>query len=96
MGRRTTPPFDAQRFLESAGLGKHVVVYAPKEVIFSQGDPCDSVMYVRTFSGQTFGLRLGTHQPAPNTPLIPRAGVRRAPDAALMSGTRVQGPGKGP
>jgi CRP/FNR family cyclic AMP-dependent transcriptional regulator len=48
MGRRTTPPFDAQRFLESVGLGKHVVVYAPKEVIFSQGDPCDSVMYVRS------------------------------------------------
>src|ERR1700686_277896 len=48
MGRRTTPPFDAQRFLESAGLGKRVVLYAPKAVIFSQGDPCDSVMYVRS------------------------------------------------
>jgi CRP/FNR family cyclic AMP-dependent transcriptional regulator len=40
--------FDAQAFLESAGLGKRVVSYARKEVIFSQGDPSDSVMYVRT------------------------------------------------
>jgi CRP-like cAMP-binding protein len=41
-------PFDAQAFLETAGLGKRVVAYARKDVIFSQGDPCDSVMYLRT------------------------------------------------
>jgi CRP/FNR family cyclic AMP-dependent transcriptional regulator len=41
-------PFDAQVFLESAGLGKRVVSYAGKDIIFSQGDPCDSVMYLRT------------------------------------------------
>jgi CRP/FNR family cyclic AMP-dependent transcriptional regulator len=41
-------PFDVQAFLETAGLGKHVVTYARKDVIFSQGDPCDSVMYLRT------------------------------------------------
>jgi CRP-like cAMP-binding protein len=40
--------FDAQAFLESAGLGKQIVSYARKEVVFSQGDPCDSVLYVRT------------------------------------------------
>jgi CRP/FNR family cyclic AMP-dependent transcriptional regulator len=40
--------FDAQAFLESAGLGKRIVSYARKDVIFSQGDPSDSVMYVRT------------------------------------------------
>lgn len=27
--------------------GKRIVIYAEKEVIFSQGDPCDSVMYLR-------------------------------------------------
>src|SRR2546421_12512668 len=41
-------PFDAQAFLETAGLGKRVVTYARKDVIFSQGDLCDSVMYIRT------------------------------------------------
>ena len=40
-------PFDAHAFLESAGLGKRVATFARSDVIFSQGDPCDSVMYVR-------------------------------------------------
>jgi CRP/FNR family cyclic AMP-dependent transcriptional regulator len=39
--------FNAQAFLESAGLGKRVVAYVRGEVIFSQGDACDSVMYVQ-------------------------------------------------
>ena len=41
-------PFDAQAFLESAGLGKRIVNYARRDVIFSQGDPCDSVMYLQS------------------------------------------------
>lgn len=48
MAPRKKPPFDAQVFLESAGLGKQVVTYARKEVVFSQGGPCDSVMYLRS------------------------------------------------
>src|SRR5437899_11639729 len=47
MATRKTRPFDAQAFLESAGLGKQVVSYARKAVVFSQGDPCDSVMYLQ-------------------------------------------------
>ena len=45
-GRRT--PFNALTSLESAGLGNKVVTYARKDVIFSQGDPSDSVMLVRS------------------------------------------------
>ena len=41
-------PFDAQAFLEAAGLGKRVVAFEPAAVVFSQGDPCESVMYLRT------------------------------------------------
>ena len=48
MAPRKTRPFDARAFLESAGLGKRVVTYTRKEVVFSQGDPCDSVMYLRS------------------------------------------------
>jgi CRP/FNR family transcriptional regulator, cyclic AMP receptor protein len=48
MAPRKKRPFDAQAFLESAGLGKRVVTYAGKEIVFSQGDPCDSVMYVQS------------------------------------------------
>ena len=40
--------FDARAFLESAGLGSQVVVYGRGDVIFSQGDACDSVMYIRS------------------------------------------------
>jgi len=48
MPPRKDRPFDAKAFLESAGLGKQVVSYAPGDVIFSQGDACDSVMYLRS------------------------------------------------
>jgi CRP-like cAMP-binding protein len=41
-------PFDAQAFLESAGLGKRIVTCAPGHVLFSQGDRSDTVMYVRS------------------------------------------------
>ena len=47
MAPKRKRPFDAQAFLDSTGLGKRVVAYARREVIFSQGDPCDSVMYLQ-------------------------------------------------
>ena len=43
-----TRSFDARAFLESAGLGKRTVTYARGDVIFSQGDASDTVLYVRT------------------------------------------------
>ena len=48
MSPKNKRPFDAHAFLESAGLGKRVVTYARADIIFSQGDPCDTVMYVRS------------------------------------------------
>jgi CRP/FNR family transcriptional regulator, cyclic AMP receptor protein len=39
-------PFDT--FLASPGLERRVVSYARRQVIFSQGDPADHVMYVRS------------------------------------------------
>jgi CRP/FNR family cyclic AMP-dependent transcriptional regulator len=48
MPRRKPSPFDAQAFLDSAGLGKRPVPYGPDEVLFSQGDRADSVMYLRS------------------------------------------------
>jgi CRP-like cAMP-binding protein len=40
-------PFDVHAFLESTGIGKRAVSYAPRAVLFSQGDPCDSIMYIQ-------------------------------------------------
>jgi CRP/FNR family cyclic AMP-dependent transcriptional regulator len=47
MQTRKKRPFDAHAFLESAGFGKRILHYGRRDVIFSQGDPCDSVMYLR-------------------------------------------------
>src|SRR5438874_695781 len=47
MAKRTSG-FNVEAFLESAGLSKKIVNYGPSEVIFAQGDSCDSVMYIQT------------------------------------------------
>jgi CRP-like cAMP-binding protein len=39
--------FDAQRFLESAGVAKTPIEYPPLSVIFSQGDPSTTVMFIQ-------------------------------------------------
>ena len=41
------PAFDAQAFLESAGIPKNIVQYRPLSVIFAQGDPSDSILYIQ-------------------------------------------------
>lgn len=45
---KTTNSFNAQAFLDSAGFSKKIVNYGRDESIFSQGDRCQSVMYVQT------------------------------------------------
>ena len=40
-------PFVAQTFLTSAGFAKQVVTFPHNAVIFSQGDSCESVMYIK-------------------------------------------------
>jgi CRP-like cAMP-binding protein len=41
------PEFDTAAFLASAGLGRRIIQFAPKETFFSQGDTADSVFYLR-------------------------------------------------
>ncbi len=41
------PVFNAQTFLDSAGVARKVVEFERKETIFSQGDPARSVMYIQ-------------------------------------------------
>ena len=43
-----THAFDARAFLESTAVGKRVVIFARGDIVFSQGDPCESVMFIRT------------------------------------------------
>jgi CRP-like cAMP-binding protein len=41
------PGFDTAAFLANAGLGRRIVQLEPKENFYSQGDPADSVFYLR-------------------------------------------------
>ncbi len=45
--------FDAQNFLDSAGIARKVAEFKKKETIFSQGDPSKNVLYI-----QRGGVRL--------------------------------------
>jgi len=39
--------FNAQAFLDSAGIARKIVDYRRGQVIFTQGDPCEHVLYVQ-------------------------------------------------
>jgi CRP-like cAMP-binding protein len=41
-------PFDAQAFLDSAGVERRIVEFRRAEPIYSQGDSCDAVLYIQT------------------------------------------------
>ena len=47
MSTKRKTPFDAQAFLESAGLARRIVEFTRANVIYAQGDPCESVMYIQ-------------------------------------------------
>jgi CRP/FNR family transcriptional regulator, cyclic AMP receptor protein len=48
-----SPTFDVKSFLELAGLGKKVVPFHNKDILFAQGDPARSIFYI-----QEGGVRL--------------------------------------
>ena len=41
------PAFDAEAFLESAGVARRVVTYRKGNTVFAQGEPSDTVMYIQ-------------------------------------------------
>ena len=43
----TSPVFNVQSFLDSAGLGKKLAKFKRKETIFVQGDPANNVLYIQ-------------------------------------------------
>src|SRR5689334_18462165 len=48
MPRRKVKAFDAKVFLESNGVGRRVVKYARRDIVFSQGDRSETVMYIQS------------------------------------------------
>ena len=47
MKSKQSGTFDAQAFLESAGIARRIVKFRRGEVIFTQGDACEDVMYIQ-------------------------------------------------
>jgi CRP/FNR family transcriptional regulator, cyclic AMP receptor protein len=47
-GQAPAAAFSAQAFLDSVGVSKTVVQYGRHEAIFTQGDVCEDVMYIRS------------------------------------------------
>jgi CRP/FNR family cyclic AMP-dependent transcriptional regulator len=45
--KASSPEFDLQEFLDSAGLSRTIAKYSKSAVIFSQGDPATEVMYLQ-------------------------------------------------
>jgi CRP/FNR family transcriptional regulator, cyclic AMP receptor protein len=45
--RMGPPAFDLERFLHSVGNSRRQVTFKPSDVIFAQGDPCNTVLYVQ-------------------------------------------------
>jgi CRP-like cAMP-binding protein len=47
MKSKGRPAFNAQAFLDSAGVARKVVEFQIKATIFAQGDPAKTVMYIQ-------------------------------------------------
>jgi CRP/FNR family cyclic AMP-dependent transcriptional regulator len=47
MKSKQTGTFSAQTFLDSAGIARKIVEYRRTEVIFTQGDLCEHVLYIQ-------------------------------------------------
>jgi CRP/FNR family cyclic AMP-dependent transcriptional regulator len=47
MARKGSKPFSSQSFLTSVGPGRKLLTFKPKQTVFSQGDPADSVFYIQ-------------------------------------------------
>ena len=46
-GKRKVSTFNAEAFLNSAGLARTITEFGKKETLFSQGDPCRTIMYIQ-------------------------------------------------
>jgi CRP/FNR family cyclic AMP-dependent transcriptional regulator len=47
MKSKSAAVFDAQAFLDSSGVKRKMVEYRRSQAVFTQGDPCEHVMYIQ-------------------------------------------------
>ena len=46
-GKKKPVTFDAEAFLNSAGVARTMMAFERKKTLFSQGEPCKNVMYIQ-------------------------------------------------
>jgi CRP/FNR family cyclic AMP-dependent transcriptional regulator len=46
-GKKKPGTFDAEAFLNSAGVSRAMMEFGKNEMLFSQGDPCTHMIYIR-------------------------------------------------
>ena len=46
-GKKMLAPFNAEAFLNSAGVARTITEFGRKQTLFSQGDPCKNIMYIQ-------------------------------------------------
>jgi CRP/FNR family transcriptional regulator, cyclic AMP receptor protein len=47
MARKGSKPFSSHSFLTGLGPGRKLLTFKPKQTVFSQGDPAESVFYIQ-------------------------------------------------
>jgi CRP/FNR family cyclic AMP-dependent transcriptional regulator len=77
--------FDLGRFLQSAGRSRRTVRYEPGQVIFSQGEPCTSVLYV-----QRGAVKLSLLSPAGKEAVLAILGHRDFFGEGCLAGQRLR------
>ena len=64
--------FDAQAFLDSAGVSRKIAEFRRRQAIFTQGDPADDVLYI-----QQGGVKLCVVNEAGREAVVAMLGPRR-------------------
>jgi len=79
------PAFNAQAFLDSSGVSKQAVTYAKGEVVFTQGDRCDAVMYI-----QSGGVKLSVLSKSGREAVVAMLGVGEFFGEGCLAGQSVR------
>ena len=85
MTSKRKPPFDAQAFLDSAGVSRTVVTFRKGEKVFSQGDLCDNVLYI-----QAGGIKLSVISKAGREAVVAMLGAGEFFGEGCLAGQAVR------
>jgi CRP/FNR family transcriptional regulator, cyclic AMP receptor protein len=66
----TRAPFDVEAFLSSTGVARSILTYCAGKVLFAQGDPAESVIYI-----QRGGVKLSVVSPGGREAVVAMLGV---------------------